>query len=77
MEASVVDEPSSPRQTRLRRTWPQRLTIATAIVAAVGCFATGSILYAAQRVVEDRNIVVLDASPEQDPGAPGTFESWP
>ncbi len=51
-------EPPSPIQ--LRRTWPQRLTIAGVILAAFGSFAAGSVLFAAQRVVEDRNVVVLD-----------------
>jgi LCP family protein required for cell wall assembly len=56
--AAGTSEPSPPFQ--LRRTWPQRLTIAGVILAAFGSFAAGSVLFAAQRVVEDRNVVVLD-----------------
>ena len=67
--AAGTSELSPPVQ--LRRTWPQRLTIAGVILAAFGSFAAGSVLFAAQRVVEDRNVVVLDdnaatASPDDE-----------
>jgi LCP family protein required for cell wall assembly len=48
----------------LRRTWPQRLTIVGVFLAALGCFGAGSGLYAAQRIVEDRNIVVINRDGE-------------
>ena len=54
---------TSPK--KLRRTWPQRFTIGGVYLAAVGCFAAGSGLYAAQRVIEDRDIVAIES------GAPG------
>jgi LCP family protein required for cell wall assembly len=60
---------------KLRRTWPQRLTIASALVAAFGAFAAGSVLFAAQRVIEDRNVVVLDGADEQADDGEQTFES--
>jgi LCP family protein required for cell wall assembly len=47
-----------------RRTWPQRLTIAVLVVAAVASFAAAGALAAGQWVVSSRNLVVLDA---QDP----------
>lgn len=69
----VIADP--PGKTELRRTWPQRLTIATAFFAALGCFAAGSMLYAAQRIVEDRNVVKISSgAPEAAEGA-ATFES--
>ena len=72
--AANVSAPPPPA--KLRRTWPQRLTIGAVLVAAFGAFAAGSVLFAAQRVVEDRNVVVLDdndaaATSEND----STFES--
>ncbi len=63
--------PSSPA---LRRTWPQRLTIAGVLVAAFGAFTAGSVLFAAQRVIEDRNVVVLDSS-DASSGGDQSFES--
>ena len=54
---------TSPR--KLRRTWPQRFTIGGVYLAAIGCFAAGSGLYAAQRVIEDRDVVAIES------GAPG------
>lgn len=53
-------------QPPLRRTWPQRLTIVAAFLAAIGCFAAGGALYAAQRIVEDRNIVVINEDERSD-----------
>ena len=50
---------------KLRRTWPQRFTIGGVYLAAIGCFAAGSGLYAAQRVIEDRDVVAIES------GAPG------
>jgi LCP family protein required for cell wall assembly len=42
------------------RTWPQRLTIASAIVVAVVCFTAAAVLAVGQWVVSNRNLVVLD-----------------
>ncbi len=61
-------EPASPSPAtgNLRRTWGQRVTIASVIVAAFGSFAAGSVLFAAQRVIEDRNVVVIQDQPSAD-----------
>ncbi|WP_395160927.1 LCP family protein [Ilumatobacter sp.] len=56
---------SSTSPKKLRRTWPQRFTIGGVYLAAIGCFAAGSGLYAAQRVIEDRDVVAIES------GAPG------
>lgn len=71
-----TSEPKPGAPGKLRRTWPQRLTIVGVFIAAIGCFAAGSGLYAAQQIVEDRNVVVIDsgesaAQVEDDP----TFSS--
>jgi len=50
---------TSPK--KLHRTWPQRLTIGGVYLAAIGCFAAGSGLYAAQRVIEDRDVVAIES----------------
>jgi LCP family protein required for cell wall assembly len=63
-----------PIKVDLRRTWPQRLTIAGAFLAAIGCFAAGSLLYAAQRIVEDRNVVQISSGAPEAADA-STFES--
>ena len=60
--------PEPPAHTSARRTWPQRLTIAGAIVAAVGSFAAAGTLAAGQWVVSSRNLVVLDEQPDVAPG---------
>ena len=67
----IASTPAPPPPVKLRRTWPQRLTIAGVVLAAFGSFTAGSVLFAAQRVVEDRNVVVLDdnnaaAAPDDD-----------
>lgn len=67
--APVATVPAQPERPKLRRTWPQRLTIAGVFIAAFGSFAAGSALLAAQRVVEDRNVVVIEdasAAPADD-----------
>jgi len=45
-----------------RRTWPQRLTIAAAFLLAIASFGGAGLLYAGQRIIEDRNIApdILD-----------------
>jgi LCP family protein required for cell wall assembly len=57
-----------PPRTR-RRTWPQRLTIAVLVVAAVASFAAAGALAAGQWVVSSRNLVVLEA--QEPSGATG------
>ena len=60
--------PSHTSAQKRRRTWPQRLTIGGAFLAAIGCFAAGSGLYAAQRVIEDRDVVAIESgAPADDP----------
>ncbi len=61
---AVGTRPANTPPQQERRTWPQRLTIAALVVAGLGCFAAGSVLYAAQQVVEDRNVFVLDTAPD-------------
>ena len=55
---------------QLQRTWPQRFTIGGVFLAAIGCFAAGSGIYAAQRVIEDRDIVAIES------GAPGDVTTF-
>jgi LCP family protein required for cell wall assembly len=62
--ASRVPASGTSRK-QLQRTWPQRFTIGGVFLAAIGCFAAGSGLYVAQRVIEDRDIVAIES------GAPG------
>ena len=62
LPSAQVSLPAPDGDRPLRRSWAQRLTIAGIVVAAFSCFVAGSVLYAAQRVVEDRNIVVINAS---------------
>ena len=54
------EPPSDPRSTR--RTWPQRLTIVAAFLLAIASFGGAGLLYAGQRIIEDRNIApeILD-----------------
>ena len=53
-----MGDDSTPLASRkIRRSWPQRLTILTAALAALACFAAAAVLYAGQRIVEDRNLV--------------------
>lgn len=73
--ASASFSNAFPAPAKLHRTWPQRLTIAGALVAAFGAFTAGSVLFAAQRVIEDRNVVVLGSSGEQPDGSDSSFES--
>lgn len=59
----------------LRRTWPQRFTIGGVFLAAIGCFAAGSGLYAAQRVIEDRDVVAIDSGAPDDNAGDATFST--
>jgi LCP family protein required for cell wall assembly len=57
-------EPEPPPSTKVSRTWPQRLTIAASFLLAFVAFGAAGGLYAAQRVIEDRNIApeIVDPS---------------
>jgi LCP family protein required for cell wall assembly len=48
--------PAQPTRPKPKRTWPQRLTITGAFVCAIAAFGAAGVLYAGQRVIEDRNI---------------------
>lgn len=63
-----TSRPASTRRTR--RTWPQRLTIVAAFLAALASFAAAGGIYAAQRVLEDRNIApaIIDPRTSADAG---------
>ncbi len=71
--------------TTLRRTWPQRLTLALVVLVAVACFATAAGLAASQWVLSDRQLVTLsEPVSEHDPGrgapaiaAPGLTTTLP
>jgi LCP family protein required for cell wall assembly len=58
-----------------RRTWPQRLTIAAAIVGALACLAGAITLAAGQWVVSSRNLVVLASQDDIDGGDGGNTAS--
>jgi LCP family protein required for cell wall assembly len=69
-----TEVPPSPRRAGTR-TWPQRLTIGTVFVLAFGMFIAAGVLYAGQRIVEDRNIAPTLLDPTRDGAAapiPGT-----
>jgi LCP family protein required for cell wall assembly len=72
---SAAGRDGSSAPAKLRRTWPQRLTIGGAIIAAFGAFTAGSVLFAAQRVIEDRNVVVLDSGEQESNAGEQSFES--
>lgn len=63
-----ISPAESPK--RVPRTWPQRLTIAIAFACALASFAAAGVLYAGQRIVEDRNIApeIIDPSTNADLG---------
>ena len=46
--------------TKTRRTWPQRLTFVTVIIASLACFATAAGLAAGQWVLSQRRLVDID-----------------
>jgi len=62
-----VSDHSTDRSTR--RTWPQRLTITTAMVLALTSFGAAGLLYAGQRIVEDRNIAPEILDPRRNESA--------
>jgi LCP family protein required for cell wall assembly len=51
------------------RTWPQRLTIAGVFVLAFSTFLAAGVLFAGQRIIENRNIAPAILDPAR-PGAP-------
>ncbi len=63
-----TSRPASTRRTR--RTWPQRLTIVAVFLAAIAAFAAAGGIYAAQRVLEDRNLApaIIDPRTNADAG---------
>ena len=63
--ATRAAAPDTSRK-KLRRTWPQRFTIGAVFLAAIASFAAGSGLYAAQRVIEDRNVVAIESGAAAD-----------
>jgi LCP family protein required for cell wall assembly len=54
---------SKHRPTKLRRTWPQRLTVVFATLAALACFVTATVLASGQWVLSQRQLIEL-AAPE-------------
>ncbi len=76
----VTETPTSAK--KVRRTWPQRLTVAAVFAMAIGSFGAAGALYAGQRVVEDRNIApaIIDPSlavAEPDQSAAGAEPDEP
>ncbi len=65
----MSDDPP-PQPPKVRRTWPQRLTIATMFALAIGSFGAAGGLYAGQRVIEDRNIAPTIVDPAQVAATP-------
>ncbi|MDX2380990.1 MAG: LCP family protein [Acidimicrobiia bacterium] len=68
-EPAAADD-SAPRARKHRRTWPQRLLIVGVFITAIACFAAAGGIYAAQRVLEDRNIApaIIDPRTNADAG---------
>ena len=60
--------------TKSRRTWPQRLTFITVILASLACFATAGGLAAGQWVLSQRKLVDLETV---DPSQLGTAADQP
>lgn len=63
----MSEQPTPPK---VKRTWPQRLTIAAVFAMALGSFGAAGALYAGQRVIEDRNIAPTIIDPAQGAAAP-------
>ncbi len=62
--AEPLPPPTSAR--KLPRTWPQRFMIAATFVFAAGSFGAAGVLYAGQRVIEDRNLTAAIVDPSQN-----------
>ncbi|TFH19810.1 MAG: hypothetical protein E4H05_03755, partial [Acidimicrobiales bacterium] len=60
-----MSEQPNPPSPKVKRTWPQRLTIAAVFALALGSFGAAGALYAGQRVIEDRNIAPTIIDPAQ------------
>lgn len=58
-DAPVPEAAPAPR--RLRRTWPQRLTLGLVLIAAIACFVTAGGLAFGQWVLSDRRLVTIVA----------------
>ncbi len=59
--------PTPASAQKLPRTWPQRLMILAAFTMAIGSFGAAGVLYAGQRIVEDRNLAPAIIDPSQSP----------
>jgi LCP family protein required for cell wall assembly len=51
---------AEPKRDRLRRTWPQRFTFVTVIIAATTCFAIAAALATGQWVLSQRQLIALN-----------------
>ena len=67
-----MSEQPNPPSPKVKRTWPQRLTIAAVFALALGSFGAAGALYAGQRVIEDRNIAPTIIDPAQATTVPVT-----
>jgi LCP family protein required for cell wall assembly len=71
-----MGDDSTPLASRkVRRSWPQRLTILIAVLAALACFVAAAALYAGQRIVEDRNLVSIVNPADTAGDADARFEA--
>jgi len=61
----MSDESAKPPTPKVKRTWPQRLTIGATFALALGAFGAAGGLYAGQRVIEDRNLAPAIVDPAQ------------
>ena len=66
----MSSEATDTKRPTARRTWPQRLTIAGALLCALASFTAAGALYAGQRVVEDRNLAPAIIDPTETTAAP-------
>jgi LCP family protein required for cell wall assembly len=62
---------TSTGQRRLRRSWPQRLTVLLSVVAALACFSAAGAIAAGQWVLSQRNLVTLSETATERKGDGG------
>jgi LCP family protein required for cell wall assembly len=71
-DEAPIEQPAAASTSRgkRRRSWPQRLLIVGVFVTSLACFAAAGGIYAAQRVLEDRNIApaIIDPRTNADAG---------
>jgi len=72
----MSEQPISPSP-KVKRTWPQRLTIAAVFALALASFGAAGALYAGQRVIEDRNIAPTIIDPAQATTVPSAVSGDP